>query len=58
MTILDAIDIVESSSIENALSLVEKERDGILRAKMRNLFFQALDEIKNHNHLSQYLWND
>lgn len=48
MTLQDMLDVIETSSKENAWLLIEAEQNAISRLKMRALFFQALYELKEH----------
>jgi len=42
MSLLDMIDVIESSSKDNAYLLIEAEKNPIARFKLRSLFFEAI----------------
>lgn len=56
MTLHDMIDIIETSSKENAYALIEAETNAISRFKMRQLFFQACHELKIHFDIPKDEW--
>lgn len=52
------IDTIETSSKENAWLLIEAETNAISRFKMRQLFFQACYELKEHFDLPNDKWEE
>jgi hypothetical protein len=52
------IDVIECSGKDNAYLLIEAEKNPFERFKLRDLFFKATKEIKNHNNLPFDKWED
>ena len=52
------IDSIETSNKENVWFLIEAELNAITRFKMRQLFFQALHEMKEHFDLPKDKWEE
>jgi len=58
MNLQDMIDVIETSSKDNAWALVEAETNAISRFKMRQLFFQALYELKESFDMPKDEWEE
>jgi hypothetical protein len=58
MTLLEMIDVIESSSKDNAYLLIEAEKNPIARFKLRSLFFEAIKEMKAHFDTPSDTWED
>jgi hypothetical protein len=56
MTREDFVDIIESSSLQNAWGLIEGEKDARERFIMRGLFFQACYILKLHFDMPGDTW--
>jgi hypothetical protein len=58
MTLSDMIDTIEATGKENAWALIEAEKNAISRFKLRQLFFQACYELKEHFDLPNDKWEN
>lgn len=58
MTLADMIDVIESSSANNAYLLIEAEKNPFERFKLRDLFFKAISEIQEHYDLPFDTWEN
>ena len=58
MDLEGTIDIIETTSKENAWALIEQCQNSIERCNLRNLFFEALKELQLHFNMPKDTWEN